>query len=70
MPRNPDEWQEAVDLAEALLAVDSAEQYGLVTGPKVNTERCELILRSGAQLGYRPHADAIDHFIRAQKAGA
>src|SRR5919109_1085224 len=31
-PQNPKEWQEAIDAAEFYLALDSARQYGLLTG--------------------------------------
>jgi hypothetical protein len=54
-PQNPKEWQEAIDAAEFYLALDSARQYGLLTGgPTVNVERCIDILERGKRLGYRP----------------
>jgi hypothetical protein len=53
-PQSPDEWQEAVDLAKFHLLLDSAVQYGLVTGPRANVERCLDILRRGGNLGYNP----------------
>lgn len=31
-PRTPREWQEAVDLAEFWILLDSARQYGLAAG--------------------------------------
>jgi hypothetical protein len=31
-PETADEWQEAVDIAEFWLLIDSARQYGLVKG--------------------------------------
>lgn len=51
-PRNPQsstEWQEAVDAAWMMLSLDSCYQYGLMTGPPVNVERCEWILAEGAK---------------------
>jgi hypothetical protein len=59
-PETRGEWQDAVDAAHALLAVDAAKQYGLVTGgPTVNVERCTDVLRRGALMGIQPNADAI-----------
>lgn len=54
-PQTPEEWQVAVDGANAALLVDSARQYGLITGgPIVNVERCIEILERGKALGYLP----------------
>ncbi len=54
-PVTPAEWQDAVDTADFLLALESCKTYGLITGgPDVNIPRCEEILRRGAELGYRP----------------
>jgi hypothetical protein len=59
LPSSEREWQEAVDLAEWGLCVDSARKYGLIKGgAEFNLERCERILRLGAGLGYRPAGDA------------
>lgn len=45
------EWQEAVDGAYALLALDAARRYGLITGgPGVNVGRCRQILAADAGL--------------------
>jgi hypothetical protein len=53
-PESPAEWQEAVDTAHFLLLLDSARQYGLVEGgPAVDIERCEAILKRGAEMRYR-----------------
>lgn len=63
-PVHPEEWQEAVDAAKALLALEAARLYGLVTGgPVVNVRRCEEILDQGRTLGYVPSADAVERFI-------
>lgn len=54
-PRTLTEWQDAVNGASFFLLVDSARQYGLVTGgPKINADRCDEILRRGAQRAIRP----------------
>ena len=40
-PKAPEEWQAAADAADALLRLDSARMYGLVTGgPEVDADRC------------------------------
>jgi hypothetical protein len=55
-PKNAGEWQEAVDAACFLLLIDSARQYGLITGgPTVNVSRCEDILERGRKQGVVPH---------------
>jgi hypothetical protein len=54
-PSTPTEWQEAVDLAEFLLLLDSAKQYGLIEGgPAINTARCADLLECGRGKGYIP----------------
>lgn len=58
MPQTDAEWQEAVNLAEIWLQVDSARKYGLVTGgPDVDVERCEELLKAGAAKGFRPQTE-------------
>jgi hypothetical protein len=65
-PRTSAEWQEAVDMAHACLALDSARQYGLVTGgPGVNVARCIDILDEGKRRGVAPSPDAIENFVKA-----
>ena len=62
-PQTPSEWQHAVDAAEGCLALDSARQYGLVSGgPVINVERCEEILREGRKRNIRPSPDAVERF--------
>lgn len=55
-PMNADDWQEAVDLAEFMLLIDSARLYGLVEVGQlgINADRCDQILKRGAKLGFRP----------------
>lgn len=69
-PKTTAEWQEAVDLAEGALALESARAYGLVRGgPTVNSERCSTILREGARRGVVPSADAVEKFSAALTGG-
>ena len=54
-PRTRREWQEAVDCAHELLVLDSARQYGLITGgPEANVDRCLEIIDKAARKGIRP----------------
>ena len=65
-PQTRDEWQEAVDCAFGLIALDSAKQYGLITGgPTVSMDLCEDMLKRGAERGIRPRSDAIEQLARA-----
>ena len=49
------EWQEAVDLANFYLLLDSCRQYGSVTGgPKINVDRCVEIIQEGKKRGISP----------------
>jgi hypothetical protein len=68
-PQTNAEWQEAVDLASALLHLDSARAYGLVTGgPAVNVERCEQIIETGKRQGITPAPDHVERFVASQQA--
>lgn len=63
-PITPDEWQTTVDAAKALLVLDSARLYGLVTGgPEVNVKRCEEILYTGRQQGIQPRKDRVERLV-------
>jgi hypothetical protein len=63
-PKTPEEWQFAVDAADALLHLDAARQYGLVTGgPKINVDRCEIILRGGRRRDIRPQEGNVERLI-------
>ena len=67
LPQTREEWQDAADCADWALALDSARQYGLVTGgPRVYVERCEGILKLAAERGIRPHPDAIERVMGAK----
>jgi hypothetical protein len=65
-PQTNAEWQEAVDIASALLHLQSARAYGLVTGgPTVNVERCEQVVADGARRGVSPSPDHVERFVAA-----
>jgi hypothetical protein len=57
-------WQYLVDAAHALLCIESAKQYGLVTGgPPIDQEQCEKALTRGRFLGFYPSHDCVERFI-------
>lgn len=59
-PASPEEWQDAVDAANALLVFTRAAKYGFITGgPNIRVERCEDLLRRGRALGYHPDREAV-----------
>ena len=63
-PQTAEEWQLVVDAAYALLALDSARQYGLVKGgPGVAIDRAVELLDRGKLLGYLPSADSIERLV-------
>ena len=63
-PKTPGEWQDAVDMAEGFSLLDSARQYGLVTGgPEIDVDRCEAILQEGRRRGVRPAPDAAERVV-------
>lgn len=65
-PATPDEWQEAVDIASAMLLINAAVRYGLVTGgPAVAVSRCEEILRRGLAQGITPREFAAERTVAA-----
>lgn len=54
-----------VDVSEALLLLDSARRYGLVTGgPATNIDRCIELLAGGAQRGIRPTRAGVDRVLK------
>jgi len=63
-PTTRAEWQDAVDAAHALLLLDDAKLYGLLTGgPRVDRERCRWTLERGAEQGIRPRIDQLTREI-------
>lgn len=54
-PETPGEWQEAVNMAKFLLALDDCRMYGLIEGgPEINRDRAIDLLERGKKLGYDP----------------
>lgn len=53
-PQTPEEWREAVDSAALMRAIYDCYLYGLLTGPKINVDRCDELLERGRALGYQP----------------
>jgi hypothetical protein len=69
-PKTPEEWQTAVDAADALLHIHSAEAYGLITGaPSVNIERCEQLLEAARRRGVTPSAGNVERYVAAYNEG-
>jgi hypothetical protein len=67
LPRNPREWQEAVDIAELLLLIDSSNKYGLTEGgPRIKADRCIALLEEGRKIGYRPAP--AEHLVKRLRA--
>lgn len=64
-PETPEEWQTVVDAADALLKLDAARMYGLVTGgPEVDGERCwEVVHRGREEHGIEPLEDAFGRLL-------
>lgn len=63
-PVTDEQWQDAVDASHALLTLEAAHLYGLVTGgPEVNVQRCVEILEDGRERGIRPSADAVKRLV-------
>ena len=54
-PRNPMEWQEAVNVAAFLRGIYDCMLYGLLqTDMKINAIRCDEILEQGRLRGFSP----------------
>jgi len=69
-PESDADLQAAVDSATALLHVDSARQYGLITGgPTVNVERCKEIIALGERRGIVPSPGCVERFVADFNAG-
>ena len=61
LPLTPEDWQLCVDCAHTGLLLDSARQYGLVTGgPVIDVDRAEQLLNAGRLRGYTPSKHAIE----------
>jgi hypothetical protein len=65
-PNTPGEWREAVTLAEVLLDVEAARQYGLITSDlPVDGERCLVLLKEGRARGVVPRAADVNALTTA-----
>ncbi len=53
-PTSLGEWQEAANMAAFWILFNSAQKYGLVTGPTVNLERAEEIVKCAKRFGIVP----------------
>lgn len=54
-PQTDDEWRACCAISKALLAIDSAKQYGLIEGgPTIHVDRCLEILERGKERGIEP----------------
>jgi len=66
-PVNPvtrEDWQLAVDAADACLCIEAARQYGLVTGgPEVDVDRARWIVAQGKLRGIQPRPTALLKFL-------
>jgi hypothetical protein len=63
-PVTDQQWRDAVDAAHALLTLETARLYGLVTGgPEVNVERCVEIIEDGRSRGILPRVDAVERMV-------
>lgn len=64
-PNTAEQWQNAVDAANACLAIDAARQYGLITGgPMIDQERCQELLTRGAARGILPAKDSPERYVK------
>jgi hypothetical protein len=65
-PEAIEDWQLAVNLAQALISIDLASRYGRMDiDPKCNIQRCEDLLSRGKSLGVEPIGRQVDTIIRA-----
>jgi hypothetical protein len=54
-PETPEQWQEAADLANFFLELESCRMYGLIEGgPRADIERCDSILNLARKRGIHP----------------
>lgn len=59
-PITPEEWQFAVDSANALLVLRRLLDHGLIKGgPSINVDRCTDMVRRGRERGIVPGRQAI-----------
>jgi hypothetical protein len=65
-PKTPEEWQVAVDRAYALLGIESARLFDLISdGPRADVDRYIELLDRGRALGITPSPpDVIERIVR------
>jgi hypothetical protein len=56
-PETPEEWQAALNMVVALLAVDVAAAFGLA---RVDSQRCAEILRRAKARGFHPSRQTLE----------
>lgn len=70
-PETPQEWREAVNLAELYSLVDAAVKYGLVTYTgAIDINRCDEILEQGRRRGVYPVRAEVDALLRDLVSGS
>jgi hypothetical protein len=58
VPKDPAELQRAVDAAAGARALADCMMYGLITGPKIDVDRCDWLLEAGRLRGIHPSKPA------------
>ncbi len=53
-PKSPEEWQDAVNVANKCRLIHDAFLYGIITDPRINVERCNELLEEGKRRGFTP----------------
>lgn len=70
-PQTPEQWQEAMDAAHAVVLVEAARRLGFIAGgPTVNLERCAEILAGGKDRGYSAERTGVYDFLFQTGAAA
>ena len=66
-PIEKEDWQMAVNLAQALILIDLSKRCGVSkqTDSNCNFQRCEDILKRGKSIGVEPLIGEVDTIIRA-----
>lgn len=59
-PESPEEWQNAVNIAEALIGVELGRQYGVFSGgPRVDVVRCLDFVGTAVRMGIVPQEEEV-----------
>ena len=62
--RTPEQWQEAVDLTHACLAVNAGRLVEGFTVTVAQVAQCETTLAEGKALGYEPNPAVIERLMK------